>query len=536
AELFTQDLPNGHLHTLPIIFNSDNINQHPPSSISNTHENKTNGHGISVHTDVVTTLLSAVRGWKGRVLAISFARVNMAWRSKKIFSLLPPVESEESDIESDDDLEGNLERREYYRNSDSDSSSIRTISPALYDILADLSDNEDHEHMNVAEQPSQTAPDESSPFPGKPSAPSCYIPETPSPIVSASPSSSISRPTLLSNTATRRTRQTTIKDSSPMPPPATTTPVAKKRKMKHLDFIFKKRLYTGTVHTSDSPNFKERHDILSPKQYFQNFFTNELLDIIVEMTNLYSVQTTGKSICVTQKEIEVLLGIEILMGIVDLPAVEDYWSADLKYEQISSAMSLKRYRSIKRYLHFCDNTNLCRTISNPILSTVYFDNWFTSLELIYYLRNEMGILSLGTLRKDRLRNCKLMTDKAMMKKGRGTFEVVCDNSKKIACALALINTCTKSRFNVMTNSPKLATITKPVQPRPVDDARLDCYDHFPIFTSQGRCRLCKNGKTMIMCTKCQQRLCLTAKKSCYLRFHKEKARNFYFCDFRFSNG
>ncbi|KAH9644135.1 hypothetical protein HF086_010350 [Spodoptera exigua] len=282
----------------------------------------------------------------------------MAWRSKKIFSLLPPVESEESDIESDDDLEGNLERREYYRNSDSDSSSIRTISPALYDILADLSDNEDHEHMNVAEQPSQTAPDESSPFPGKPSAPSCYIPETPSPIVSASPSSSISRPTLLSNTATRRTRQTTIIDSSPMPPPATTTPVAKKRKMKHLDFIFKKRLYTGTVHTSDSPNFTERHDILSPKQYFQNFFTNELLDIIVEMTNLYSVQTTGKSICVTQKEIEVLLGIEILMGIVDLPAVEDYWSADLKYEQISSAMSLKRYRSIKRYLHFCDNTNV----------------------------------------------------------------------------------------------------------------------------------------------------------------------------------
>lgn len=171
----------------------------------------------------------------------------MAWRSKKIFSLLPPVESEESDIESDDDLEGNFERREYFHNDESDSSSLRTISPALYDILADPSDNEDHEHMNAAEQPSQTAADESSPLPGKPSVPSCYIPETPSPIVGASPSSSFSRPTLLSNTATRRTRQTAIIDSSPMPPPAPTTPVAKKRKMKHLDFVFKKRLYTGTT-------------------------------------------------------------------------------------------------------------------------------------------------------------------------------------------------------------------------------------------------------------------------------------------------
>uniref|UniRef100_A0A2H1VTZ2 SFRICE_019908 n=1 Tax=Spodoptera frugiperda TaxID=7108 RepID=A0A2H1VTZ2_SPOFR len=32
---------------------------------------------------------------------------------------------------------------------------------------------------------------------------------------------------------------------------------------------------------------------------------------------------------------------------------------------------------------------------------------------------------------------------------------------------SLLNTCTKSRFNVATNSPKQATITKPVQPRPV---------------------------------------------------------------------
>ncbi|XP_045495949.1 piggyBac transposable element-derived protein 3-like [Colias croceus] len=477
----------------------------------------------------------------------------MAWRSRKILSLIPPAESEESDIESDDDFEGHLQRHEYFHNDRKNSSSPRTISPELYDILADLSDCEDtnsqnysyQENIVTVEESSQTARNESHSHQSRYSVPvACYIPETPSPIVAASPSSSFSRP-VLPNITTRRTRQTTTIDFSPMPPPP--TPMAKKRKMKQLDFIFKKRLYTGTVHTLDSPNFKERHDILSPQQYFQHFFTNELLDIIVDMTNLYSVQTTGKSICVTKKEMEILIGIEILMGIVDLPAVEDYWSTELKYEQISSAMSLKRYRTIKRYLHFCDNANvdkndrynkitpvmayirnqclkieeersfaidemiipykgkkagsrrqympkkpnkwgfkflvragtsgmvydffaydgantfqgiqfskweedylgvggktvlrLCRTISNPILSTVYFDNWFTSLELIYYLRNEMGILSLGTLRKDRLRNCKLMSDKVMMKKGRGIFQVLCDNSKRIAITKWMDNKC-----------------------------------------------------------------------------------------------
>lgn len=84
---------------------------------------------------------------------------------------------------------------------------------------------------------------------------------------------------------------------------------------------------------------------------------------------------------------------------------------------------------------------LCKTISNPTLCTVYFDNWFTSLELLYYLRNEWGILSLGTIRKDRLRNCCVSTDKVMKKKGRGAYEVVCDNDKKLAVTKWVDNQC-----------------------------------------------------------------------------------------------
>lgn len=49
---------------------------------------------------------------------------------------------------------------------------------------------------------------------------------------------------------------------------------------------------------------------------------------------------------------------------------------------------------------------------------LYFDNYFTSLPLLGHLAKE-GILSLGTVRRNRIPNCKLPTDKEVSKKERG---------------------------------------------------------------------------------------------------------------------
>ncbi|XP_045445825.1 piggyBac transposable element-derived protein 2-like [Melitaea cinxia] len=49
---------------------------------------------------------------------------------------------------------------------------------------------------------------------------------------------------------------------------------------------------------------------------------------------------------------------------------------------------------------------------------LYFDNYFTSLALLEYLGKE-GILSLGTVRRNRIPDCKLPADKEVMKKERG---------------------------------------------------------------------------------------------------------------------
>lgn len=74
---------------------------------------------------------------------------------------------------------------------------------------------------------------------------------------------------------------------------------------------------------------------------------------------------------------------------------------------------------------------LSSSIPKKPMSVIYFDNFFTTPELISYLRSEFGILSLGTLRKQHLRGCQIDEDKKLMKKPRGTYVYCCDTSKKV---------------------------------------------------------------------------------------------------------
>ena len=64
---------------------------------------------------------------------------------------------------------------------------------------------------------------------------------------------------------------------------------------------------------------------------------------------------------------------------------------------------------------------LARMIPRHQNYRLYFDNYFTSLRLLEYLAKE-GILSLGTVRRNRIPDCKLSTEKIIMKKERGYSE------------------------------------------------------------------------------------------------------------------
>lgn len=103
----------------------------------------------------------------------------------------------------------------------------------------------------------------------------------------------------------------------------------------------------------------------SPVGIFRLFFTASILEYITEQTNLYASQCMSTEEfqsweIVTVAELEAFFGFMILMGIVQLPSLLDYWSKDATYyySPIAGRISRTRFFEIQKYLHFADNTTL----------------------------------------------------------------------------------------------------------------------------------------------------------------------------------
>ena len=79
----------------------------------------------------------------------------------------------------------------------------------------------------------------------------------------------------------------------------------------------------------------------------------------MEQSNLYAKQVMGdikyKSWTkITVEEIKAYFGFMLLMGMVPLPSLEDYWKKDpvFHYLPIVDHILRDRFRDISRYLHF----------------------------------------------------------------------------------------------------------------------------------------------------------------------------------------
>ena len=79
-------------------------------------------------------------------------------------------------------------------------------------------------------------------------------------------------------------------------------------------------------------------------QYFAKFLTNDTSNII-ENINLYLVKKRRKSVNTDSEEMKTFLGMQILMGIVQVPCYEAYWSQEFCY-LLADAMPLKRYEQL----------------------------------------------------------------------------------------------------------------------------------------------------------------------------------------------
>ena len=101
----------------------------------------------------------------------------------------------------------------------------------------------------------------------------------------------------------------------------------------------------------------------SPREYFDLIFDKLLYEIFAEQTNLYSVETTGKSVNTNKGEIEQFIGILVQMGIMKYPQYRMYWSPESRLTLIANSMPLQRFKNLKRFFHIVSiNLDHCLTV------------------------------------------------------------------------------------------------------------------------------------------------------------------------------
>lgn len=98
----------------------------------------------------------------------------------------------------------------------------------------------------------------------------------------------------------------------------------------------------------------------SPVEFFNLFATSELLDMILEQTQLYatsqSINNSNNKIDeITVEDIRKAFGIVLYMGILKLPNRRMYWQNNTRVEIIANTMGVNRFGKIMQLLHYNDN-------------------------------------------------------------------------------------------------------------------------------------------------------------------------------------
>jgi len=99
---------------------------------------------------------------------------------------------------------------------------------------------------------------------------------------------------------------------------------------------------------------------LSPTALFEQFFDNELIQLLEENTDKYAMQKGRHSFHTSESELRLFLAILFNSGYVPLPRRRLYWepSPDVQNTAISSAMTRNRFEELMTNIHVSDNNNL----------------------------------------------------------------------------------------------------------------------------------------------------------------------------------
>ena len=134
--------------------------------------------------------------------------------------------------------------------------------------------------------------------------------------------------------------------------------------------------------------------VVQPIDVYNMFVTDEIMELIVEQTNLYARQIINNQ-TVTRKsrlndwvptsieEMKNFLGLVIAMGLNHKPSIKNYWSKDPLYAQnfFPRVMSRDRFLLLLRFIHF--NNNDTQNISDKLYKIrpliTYFAERFKSV-------------------------------------------------------------------------------------------------------------------------------------------------------------
>lgn len=170
--------------------------------------------------------------------------------------------------------------------------------------------------------------------------------------------------------------------------------------------------FIGTEGPSDLIDKEQDH---TPFSVFKLLFSDEVINLLVEQTNLYAQQRYMKTAKLytktTNQEIMTFLGINILMGIKRLPSYRDYWSSapDLHDDYISKLMTVNRFGWLLSTIHLNDNNMM------PKKGEIGYDK-------LYKIRPYLTILKYN-FQKYYNPNKIIAVDESMIKfKGRSTLK------------------------------------------------------------------------------------------------------------------
>lgn len=124
-------------------------------------------------------------------------------------------------------------------------------------------------------------------------------------------------------------------------------------------FSWRKKPFEAPDCTFKGESVTPPDELPTPLQYFRRFITKEMIESLMEQTNLYSVQTTDtlKNVNTKVKELEILIGMYLRMGLCQLPGNRTYWENNTRCAMVADNMSRNRFQTLLASLHFADNTD-----------------------------------------------------------------------------------------------------------------------------------------------------------------------------------